>query len=159
VHACFSETFIETCTNLFVPDAGTTTTTAAPAADQQATMTLMSGQVIALPELFKAANSSCCVPRALLGDFTPIVRMDGSKGKYYATADPSCKTAAIESFAYPAMFEAINMCGSCAGGKCPLVDGGRSQHHAWNFPLLRVGPSAWHCQQNSQLVAATSSNN
>eukprot|EP00775_Hariotina_reticulata_P010832 gene10832-10989_t len=86
----------------------------------------MSGQVVALPELFKAANNTCCVPRALLGDFTPIVRMDNSQGRYFATADPSCQTGPIESFSYPAMFEAVNLCGGCPGGKCPTVDGGLS---------------------------------
>eukprot|EP00775_Hariotina_reticulata_P012121 gene12121-12260_t len=100
------------------PGAPMTGTAAVP------TITLMSGQVISLPDLFKALNNSCCAPRAVLGDFTPIVRMDNSVGQYYVTADPDCKTAAIESVAYPAMFEAINLCGKCAGGKCPIVDGG-----------------------------------
>lgn len=89
-----------------------------------ADMTLMSGQVIALKELYKATNWTCCIPRSTLGDYTPIVRMDDSKGQYYVTADPDCKTDPIPSSSYPANFEAIWACGKCDGGKCPQVDGG-----------------------------------
>lgn len=80
-------------------------------------------QVINLPELYKAANGSCCVPRSVLGDYTPLVRMDGSGGKFYATADPDCKRS-IEASAYPTMYQAIWMCGKCEGGKCTRADGG-----------------------------------
>ena len=88
-------------------------------------MTLMSGQVIALNELYKASNGKCCIPRSTLGDYTPIVRMDGSQGKYYVTSDPDCKTGPLLSTSYPINYEAIWMCGKCEGGKCPTVDGGK----------------------------------
>lgn len=90
-----------------------------------ADMTLMSGQVIALNELYKASNYSCCIRRSTLGDYTPIVRMDGSQGQYYVTADPDCKTAPVQTEAYPATYEAVWACGKCDGGKCPSVDGGK----------------------------------
>lgn len=84
----------------------------------------MSGQVVALNELYQAAKSSCCIPQSTLGDYTPIVRMDDSGGRFYVTADPDCKAEAISSQSYPATYRAIWACGKCQGGKCPTVDGG-----------------------------------
>lgn len=95
-----------------------------------ADMTLMSGQVIALWELYKASNWTCCIPRSTLGDYTPIVRMDDSKGQYYVTADPDCKTAPITADAYPIDYEAIWACNKCEGDDCPKVDGG-AMHSSW----------------------------
>lgn len=80
-------------------------------------------QVVNLPELYKASNNACCVSRGVLGDYTPLVRMDGSGGKFYATADPDCKQP-IEAAAYPTTYQAIWMCGKCEGGKCTQADGG-----------------------------------
>jgi hypothetical protein len=53
--------------------------------------------------------------------------MDNSGGQYYVTADQDCKTAPLEQVYYPAMYQAIYMCGTCSGGKCPMVDGGKLQ--------------------------------
>lgn len=76
-------------------------------------MTLMSGQVINLWELYKANNWSCCIPQSFLGDYTPIVQMQGSKGQYYVTTDQQCKDnkQIIPSAAYPATYQAIWACG------------------------------------------------
>ncbi|WIA29996.1 hypothetical protein OEZ86_000094 [Tetradesmus obliquus] len=95
----------------------------APASCQN--MTLMSGQVINLPELYKANNWKCCIPRDFLGDFTPIVRLDGSGGKFFVTNDPQCKdnNQIVPSAAYPSTYQAIWACGSCKGNNCS-PDGG-----------------------------------
>lgn len=56
-------------------------------------MTLQSGQVVDLAQLasqVQANGGGCCLPRSILGDMTPIVRMDGSGGKYWVAADPNC---------------------------------------------------------------------
>uniref|UniRef100_A0A383VFQ6 Uncharacterized protein n=1 Tax=Tetradesmus obliquus TaxID=3088 RepID=A0A383VFQ6_TETOB len=88
-----------------------------------ANMTLMSGQVVALDELYRASNWSCCVPRSVLGDSTPVVRIDESQGQYYATADPECKVP-ITADAYPSTYQAVWMCGNCTGDGCVPADGG-----------------------------------
>lgn len=98
-----------------------------------ADMTLMSGQVVALNELYNAAQKACCIPQSTLGDYTPIVRMDSSNGQFYATSDPDCKTAPVTAESYPATYRAIWACGKCQNGKCPAVDGGeRTQAISWS---------------------------
>lgn len=90
-----------------------------------ADMTLMSGQVIDLAELYKATGWKCCIPVSFLGDYTPVVRIDGSNGQYYATGDPECKDQqqVVPAAAYPATYKAIWACGNCNGDNC-AVDGG-----------------------------------
>jgi hypothetical protein len=77
------------------------------------------------PSAVQAANWSCCVPRSVLGDATPVVRIDESQGQYYVTADPDCKSA-IASDAYPSTYQAIWMCGNCTGDDCVPADGGEA---------------------------------
>jgi hypothetical protein len=76
-------------------------------------MTLMSGQVVSLPELYKATNWSCCIPQSYLGDYTSIVKLAGSNQKFYVTKDPDCKDPKqiVPAAAYPAQYRAIWACG------------------------------------------------
>lgn len=93
-----------------------------------ADMTLLSGQVVDLARLAAEAtaanaSSSCCIPITAVGDFSPIVRMDGSGGRFYVTTDPDCRDV-ITASAYPAAWRYVYVCGRCSGATCDVYDGG-----------------------------------
>lgn len=97
-------------------------------------MTLLSGHIVDLAQLANASAASnrtnkCCVPASAVGDFSPIVRMDGSGGRFYVTSDPDCRDI-ITASAYPASFRYIYVCGRCTGATCDVYDGGAAQPHA-----------------------------
>lgn len=60
--------------------------------------------------------NKCCLPRAVLNDFSPVLRVDGSDGAFFVSNDAQCAQP-IPAAAYPAMFEYIRVCaGSPSGG-------------------------------------------
>jgi hypothetical protein len=50
-----------------------------------AKMTLKSGKVVDLTQMYKDSKGKCCQPASVLGDASPIVKMEGSRGAYYVT--------------------------------------------------------------------------
>lgn len=97
---------------------------------------LQSGQAVDLKELaaaVKEQGGGCCVPRSVLGDYTPVTRIDGSGGTYWVSADPDCNNP-LSKDNYPSTFEAINVCGKTAGN----VDGGAPGARL----ACRLGPRA-----------------
>lgn len=76
-------------------------------------MTLQSGMVIDFKQLQESYSGQCCLPRTILNDYSPVMRIDNSEGMYYVTSDPACAAeSAIPSTTYPASFEYIRLCGS-----------------------------------------------
>ncbi|KAF8065558.1 hypothetical protein HT031_003159 [Scenedesmus sp. PABB004] len=86
------------------------------------TLTLQSGQAVDLARFAaeKGKNGRCCIPVSELGDFSPIVRIDNSGGKFYAAWDKDCKNA-IKVTSYPSTFQFIYVCG---GAGDDSFDGG-----------------------------------
>jgi len=81
-------------------------------------MTLQSGQVVSFKELANLYQGECCLPRSIINDYTPIIRLDNSNGKVFVSTDPSCGTVITSNF-YPAMFEYVYVCvDSCPPGGC-----------------------------------------
>eukprot|EP00775_Hariotina_reticulata_P004139 gene4139-4388_t len=91
-------------------------------------MTLKSGKVVDLDKLAADAKGQCCLPRSVVGDDSPIARMDGSNGRYFVTNDPKCGNILYAS-SYAVTYSYIYVCGQCKGGPpCTQypVDGGKT---------------------------------
>lgn len=80
-------------------------------------ITLQSGAVINLVELQQQYPGQCCLPRSVLNDQTPVVRMDGSNGNFFIASDEGCNNP-VTNDVYPAMFESIHVCDACPPGGC-----------------------------------------
>lgn len=96
-------------------------------------LTLQSGQVVDLKKLAQQYQGQCCLPRNIINDFTPIVRLDNSDGNYFVSNDPSCSSA-IDSNLFPSTFEYVHVCDQCSSGGCNqagVINGGKAVTLWW----------------------------
>lgn len=109
-------------------------------------LTLQSGQVVDINKLAQEYQGQCCLPRTVINDYTPIVRLDNSNGNYFVSNDPSCN-GPVTSDLFPAMFEYIHVCDQCPPGGCyqdqvTVINGGKQRMQIAGITVL---PALMEC--------------
>ncbi|KAF8057639.1 transferase [Scenedesmus sp. PABB004] len=92
-------------------------------------ITLQSGLVLNPADLAEQYKGQCCLPRSVLRDVTPVVRVDGSGGRVFVAADDACREP-VPAAAYPAVYESVWVCADSPPPGGPIdvtvivIDGG-----------------------------------
>lgn len=80
-------------------------------------------------QLSQQYQGQCCLPRSVINDFSPILRLENSNGNYFVSMDPSCNSP-LTSDLYPVMFDYIHVCDTgdvittVAAGPTIVINGG-----------------------------------